>query len=253
MAELMKSVKSITACTLAVGATLSLSSKAAIIYQDDFNFTGALNGRTPIQTTGANWTADPSWTANGSSVNPTTANRSANLPFTAVNGMIYELTATMSNASGSTTTWISLGFHGSGTPAVNSNFTSGGIATAILRDDGNNQFYAGSGASNTSGNLAIPGFAANTFYEYKIVLNTMGANWTYDVYRDGTQLDVNGSAAGLTYTWAVNPSINSIMLSSNTASGSARYDSFSFVAIPEPSSMLCLVTAGALGLVRRRR
>ena len=254
MTGLMKSMKSTIASTLAAGALLSLSAQAAIIYQDDFNFSGSLNGRTPNQTTGSNWTAFGTWTGNGASITPGEANRSAYLPFVPQSGMIYELTAGMSNASGSATTWISLGFSESGTPPSNNNFTSGGIATVILRDNSLNQTYAGSGVANSSGSLNFPTFVANTFYEYKVVLNTTGANWTYDVYRDGVQLDVNGGAAGLTYTWSSgNPTIGSVLLSNNTASSSARYDYFRLEAIPEPSSVLSLAAAGLLGLLRRRR
>lgn len=254
----MKTRISTTACTLTVGMLLALSSQAAIIYSDDFNFTGNLNGRTPTETTGgATWTADGTiWTSDGNSVTPGAPTRTAYLPFVPQTGMIYELSARMSNASGGTGIWVSLGFNQNAAPDVAANFTgNAGIGTVILRDNGNNQMYAGPAVSGASSNLVIPGYAADTFYEYKVVLNTMGANWTYDVYRDGTQLDVNGNTtAGLTYTWTSgNPTIRSVQLSSNTASGSARYDNFSLVAIPEPTSALSLVLAGALGLIRRRR
>lgn len=255
----MQSVKSSIISTLAGGALLSVSSQAAIIYQDDFNFTGSLNGRTPTQTTGgATWTSsDTIWTADGSSLNPGVATRTAYLPFQPQNGMIYELTARMSNASSNNANWISLGFNQNEAPGITTNFTgSEGIGTVILRENGQNQTYSGpnvSGVGSGTG-LTIPGYAADTFYEFKIVLNTMGTNWTFDVYRDGTQLDVNGTGtAGLTHTWTTNPTIGSVQLSSNSSSGSARYDYFSLEAIPEPSSVLSLAAAGLLGLIRRRR
>jgi hypothetical protein len=254
----MKTRISTTACTLTAGMLLGLSSQAATIYSDDFNFTGTLNTRTPTETTGgAQWvSSDTIWTANGSSLSPGAATRSAYLPFVPQSGMIYELTARMSNADSTSTNWISLGFNANAAPEVTANFTgNNGIGTVILRENGQNQTYSGPavGGVGSGTGLTIPGYAAGTFYEFKIVLNTMATNWTFDVYRDGTQLDVNGGLAGSTHTWTTNPTIGSVQLSSNSTSGSARYDSFSLVAIPEPSSVLSLVTAGALGLLRRRR
>jgi hypothetical protein len=239
------------------------ASASTVIYADDFNFSGAMHGRTPTTTTGgATWNTlvttttpntDP-WSGNGTSVNSSTDIRSAMLPFTPVDGYIYELSVKMSGASTATSSkWISVGF-GLPDATTSGNFTSvapnGGNGTMILRENGAyGSFTTRGGTNNITGTpaAAVPSFTAGTFYDYKVVLDTSGANWVTTYHLGGNQV--------ASFTWSTDPSIGYVMLTSNTTSGSARFDDFLLTAqaVPEPASVALCGLAGMLALSRRRR
>lgn len=247
-------------CGIGVAGSLAMTSSAAtVIYADDFNFTGGMNGRTPTITTGgATWntvvSAADAWSGNGSSVNSTTAVRSALLPFTPEDGYIYELSVKMSGAStGTSSNWISVGF-GLPTSTTSGNFTSGapngGNGTMILRENGNYGSFTSRGGTNSitgTPSAAIPSFTAGTFYDYKVTLDTSGANWVTKYHFGGSEV--------ASFTWTTDPSIGYVMLTSNTTSGSARFDDFLLTAqaVPEPASVALCGLAGMLALSRRRR
>jgi hypothetical protein len=85
-------------------ATLASSStaRAAIVFQDNFNRVGALNGSTPSSTAGSNWTATPGFSTDGTKVSAAfglfddfTSAAYVPMPVTITSGNIYTLSATM--------------------------------------------------------------------------------------------------------------------------------------------------------------
>lgn len=243
----------------ALAAVLPL--QAAIIYQDNFNFGTSgtpvtLNGRTPTITTGTNTWTSANITGNGSDVGQTGGSGSATayLPFTPLTGQIYELTALMSNASSVATSFVSLGFNQNAAPTTTTNFAgNSGIGHVALRQTGNLQWWEGPATGGfTTSNVAISGYTAGTFYEFKLLLNTMAANWTMDLFFNGSQVDINGATAGSSHTWATNPTIGSIQISSSAISAQARWNSVTLTAIPEPSFAGLVALSGLLAFRRRR-
>jgi hypothetical protein len=74
------------------------SARAAIVFQDNFNRTGPLNGSTPSFTPGGNWTAQSGFATDGSKVNAGPAflqSAYVPLPVAITSGNIYTLYATM--------------------------------------------------------------------------------------------------------------------------------------------------------------
>jgi len=249
----MKATRFLTLLAGAIfGAALSLSN-AAVVYQDDFDFTGAMNGRAPTvaPSAGLTWTTSTTWKGNGTSITAESAVKAAYLPFTPENGYIYELSVKMANTFNSASTvWTSVGF-GVASPLVTSNFTTatdgGGFGTLILRENGNYQGYSTRATSAVTG-TATPGYASGVFIDFKVVLDTSSSTWVTRYFVGGTQVG--------TYNWtAGNPPIGSIMLTTTSASPSARFDDFLFTsqAVPEVSSSALCGLAGVLLLSRRRR
>src|SRR5262245_323443 len=87
-------------------ALLSLcatSARAEIVWQDNFNRSGPLNGSTPSNTTGGTWTANPGFATDGTRVSAAfglfddfTSAAYVPLPVAITSGNIYTLYATMS-------------------------------------------------------------------------------------------------------------------------------------------------------------
>ena len=226
---------------------LTLEVSAATIYEDNFNFTGNLNNRA---IGGTAWTTSDTWAGNGSSVTAASSVKTASLPFAPQEGYLYELSVQMANGGAGGTNWTAISF-GPANPAVTGNFTTasphGGFGSMILRENGNYQGFSTRASSVVSG-TAVPGFAADTFYDFKITLNTAGTFWVTNYFFDGNNVG--------TYTWDPDdPPIGSVMLSTSTASSSARFDNFQLtsVQVPEASSMALSGIAGILIFSRRRR
>jgi len=76
------------------------SARATIVFQDNFNRVGPLNGSTPSSTAGSNWTATPGFTTDGSKVSGSfgfsdfTTSAYVPLPVAITSGNIYTLSAT---------------------------------------------------------------------------------------------------------------------------------------------------------------
>jgi hypothetical protein len=83
---------------LSIGAT---SAQAVIVFQDNFNRVGPLNGSTPSLTAGSNWTANPGFATDGTKVNAAfgfdnfTTAAYVPLPVAITSGNVYTLSATM--------------------------------------------------------------------------------------------------------------------------------------------------------------
>jgi hypothetical protein len=77
------------------------TAQAAIVFQDNFNRVGPLNGSTPSFTSGGNWTANPGFATDGTKVNAAfgfdnfTTAAYVPLPVAITSGNIYTLSATM--------------------------------------------------------------------------------------------------------------------------------------------------------------
>lgn len=77
------------------------SGRAAIVFQDNFNRVGPLNGSTPSTSAGSNWTANPGFATDGTKVNASfgftnfTSSAYVPLPVAITSGNIYTLSATM--------------------------------------------------------------------------------------------------------------------------------------------------------------
>jgi hypothetical protein len=94
----------IALASMVVAAAFASSSSvhAAIVFQDDFNRVGPLNGSTPSFTSGGNWTAHPGFSTDGTKVSfvaPSlfefTEAAYVPLPVAITSGNIYTLSATM--------------------------------------------------------------------------------------------------------------------------------------------------------------
>jgi hypothetical protein len=249
--------------TIGLGLISTAALPAAVIYSDNFDFTGSLDGRTPTITTDGNqWTASTasstpstgSYDGDGSVVDRTgTDGTRAYLPFSPDTGTVYTLKAEISHTGNNS--WMTLGF-GPSSPGNDAFFNNGGISSLLLRANGDADWFEGpgTGGAGISGDgTPISGFTVDTFYEFELVLDTTGSQWTVDAFAAGSQLDLNGAAAGLTHTWSSNPTIGSVMLTSNgEAKGS--YDNFELTVIPEPSAgLLALLGLLPLLAIRRRR
>ncbi len=86
---------------VAILSICATSARAAIVFQDNFNRSGPLNGSTPSFTAGSNWTANPGFATDGTKVNAAfglgnfTTSAYVPLPVAITSGNIYTLTATM--------------------------------------------------------------------------------------------------------------------------------------------------------------
>jgi hypothetical protein len=231
----------------------SVHARATVIYSDSFNRTGILNGSAPDVTNvpGQNWIADVSVTTDGSrAADPHLT--SAWLPVTIAANNIYTLQADLDVVRTTDGSWMSLAF----SPTGNTGF---GISTNPsvgpwtlqrgdgLATDGGDGLFAGPGTTNVqtigAGNTGVQ--------TWKIVLDTMAAQWTATFYRDNAQV-------GMTYTYGTNPSGLSYVGFHDINNDGGFVDNFSFAdaveAIPEPSTFV-LASLGllSLGLRRRRR
>jgi hypothetical protein len=125
------------------------SGSSSVLYEDEFGFTGDLNGRMPVTTTGSSAWTSANFEANGSSVAATVPFRTAYLPFMPREGFIYTLSASLSIGTNASS-WVSLGFN-SPSPNTNLEFSGdGGIGTVILRNSGQVHWFPGPGSHGLS-------------------------------------------------------------------------------------------------------
>mgnify|MGYP005846227271 CR=1 FL=1 len=201
------------AATLAMLATSSVHADT-VHYFDGFsgNSTINLHGTTPDTTFGANtWIANTIWKADGTTVQGTGGVRSAYLPFGPEIGKIYTLTVVLAKPTSTSAGWGAFGF------------TEGrqldrffGKADDLGSVDANPWMlyrtnldavaaFAGPGTANNSGNLT----PYTDTLTMSVVLNTEQPAWTAEWFVDGASVH--------THTYATNPTIDHIGISSNIA------------------------------------
>lgn len=214
---------------------------AAVIYQDSFTRTGALNGTSPdvVNVPAATWTANGTITTNGSiAINP--GSTAAFLPFTPATGVVYTLSADLNAVSGD---WGAFGFSGTSNTAglwhVANPTASAWMLERADRVSGD-AFFAGPATNNSQGiGNSVAGF--NTF---SIVLDTTNPlAWTTSIFRGNTQV-------GTTFTYTTNPTIAFVGFGN---SGASQINNFTLSVVPEPGSFAIMgLGMVMIGLVRRR-
>jgi hypothetical protein len=196
------------------------------IYADDFSSGGDLHGTAPDVRPGTEtWVAPANWRANGTttSVNSTSADDSAFLPFTPLTGKIYTLSANLAQPTGgysvdNTNAWAAIGFSadkGTGAFAANPNNPSPWMQ---LRRTGQVRTLTGPA---TTGSVNEP----NTYDKrriIRIVLDTTAANWTAEWFV--------GVRSVRKVTFATNPVINYIGIAREDGVA-ADFDSFRLTAV----------------------
>ena len=214
---------------------------AQVIYQDNFNRTGNLNGSTP--TVGGNAWSSANWSTDGSAAKPDANGYMAILPFTPVQGNIYTLSASMNPTSpADSSSWFVLGF--TNRNATDNWFTATQSSASIAARVSNNEYpdfyFNGPGSAGFG---TVGSYAAGA-HLYSITLDTTAgnsANWTVSYSVDGTQV-IAPTALGY------NPTINYVGFGSNDATG-GTIDNFSLtvVAVPGSSPYAGWATANAGG------
>lgn len=262
------------AVPIAIGTVVALvglagtASASNTIYQDNFSGSASnpLNGTSPsVNATGAAWTADTGWRADGSQTAAdaaTNGSSDAYLPFTPSSGNIYTLSATMSPSLTSGSNWFALGFVGSFSSATS---TTGGVANngdgvnAWFGDSGSGQLNAGpwllmnSGWNGEDPNESyFPGPGASGAVNFTgksgdtvaIVLNTQSSAWTFQVFDNGTNVSP-------VIPFSSNPAITGVGLG-QFAPAVGSVSNFSLTSVPEPTT-LGVFAIGGLGLLLLKR
>jgi len=247
---------------------------AAIIIADSFNGLPAgtnINGRTPDVNliNSNNWVAATStFLANGTgalsadTTNARTAALDLGAGYLAAIPGIYELSLTITQPTVSSQSWIALGFSQSN--VVTDNLVGNqGNPWLLFRLNGNVNVYGGPNTQNQLTNGGITGAATVTAtrevpHVFSLLLDTSLPNWTLNAAIDGTPIDVNGSLAGLAYTFATNPTTSryvAMSVGTNGTNAIGTVDNFqlSFPPIPEPSTTLLWGIAIGAGIIWRRR
>lgn len=95
-------LRKMTYAAVALLSIYTTPAQAAIVFQDNFNRTGALNGSTASNTTGGPWTATPGFTTDGTRVSASfglfddfTSAAYVPLPVAITSGNVYTLSATI--------------------------------------------------------------------------------------------------------------------------------------------------------------
>jgi len=177
------------------------------------------------------------------------------LTFTPQSGVVYQLSATLTNTfvSGDTDNWVTFGFI---TNTGSTIYGGGGAPWILLKSSGAVEAYGGPGT--LGGNkTASTGNGILTNNTMTITLDTTTTLWTYQfsyLATDGTTL-----LTSATTTYATNPTITAVGIASyNSPTGTRTVDNFTLTAtaIPEPSTYALMVgTTGLVtaGILRYRR
>jgi hypothetical protein len=269
-----------------VGAALlgllgsGLAAHGAVLISDNFDSVASganLNGRTPGTTVnGAKWAAATNdFLGNGAGgLNADSRlTRSAFVDlganYLSTNPGLYELSVdiTQPSTSPSDTSWLGFGFaQGStalgGAPDLNNQFvTNNGAPWTLYRLTGAVATFGGPSNTNAAGNGTTATLGST--HTFKLQLDTSAAAWTLNGFLDGTQVDLNGSAAGNTYSYAGNTNGNptashyvGIATAQNPTGAVGTIDNFVLtgpVPAPEPATIGLLGLAGVGLLAKRRR
>jgi hypothetical protein len=242
----------------------SAPSRAAVLISDTFDTVanGAnLNGRTPPVNNGKPWVATTATlTGNGAGgLNADTLQaRSASIDlgagYLSSNPGVYDISADLTQPTGgSGSSWVAVGL-ASGAD-VNQNFVgNNGAPWVLYRFSGQVVVFAG--PSNTTTVLTTTA-TTGTPHNFKLELDTTTPSWTLNGFLDGVQVDLNGVAAGNTFTYTTNPVAThyaALATGPNGAGGTATVDNFQVTGpLPEPGSALMMLAGLAITATRRRR
>jgi hypothetical protein len=251
----------------------SVSAQAQILVHETFTRTNASIVRNTAASPVAgpvNWAGSPGFTVQSNTLRSATTgsghvlNMDFGINYFSNNPGIYTLTADVFFSSAMTASAQSwqIGFNNATSTSAGANRSllstdgHGGAPGIILRGDGQASVKAVNNISSVY-NSSTGAFPANSVYALTLVLDTSSANWTTDAFIGSTQLDLNGVAAGNTYTYTTNPTIRYATIASTitTANQAEAYlDNFmlTFTPIPEPSSF-SLIVLGTLAWVASRR
>jgi hypothetical protein len=240
-------IKLLSVLTLGVALAYTSVASAAVIYQDDFNRIGVLNGSEPTITTEGNQWRSSNWTTDGSAATVSAGGLMAILPFTPVTGYVYTLSASMNPTTpAGSPSWFALGF--TGRNATDNWFAGGPSSASIFARVSNDvypDFYALGPDTGGIGNLG--NYADGVAHVYSISLNTTAINsadWTASYSVDGNQVI---APTRLGY----NPTINYVGFGNDATGGTIS--NFSLTVVPEPSTYaLVLGGIATLLLIRRR-
>lgn len=248
--------------SLLVIASLALAADPALattIYQDNFNGSttnNSLNGAAPDTRPASETWVSSEWRASGTvaTLNATSNDDGAYLPFVPTTGFIYTLSMTAAQPSfaASTAGWLGLGFT-AGNTASDTSFATATIGAApwllwrpstaanpnqsqVVTRLGPGTSLDGSGDNQNEG----PFTGTQTL---TIVLNTVGAAWTAEWFV--------GAISVRSSTYATNPTINYVGFARENGQTST-ITNFELTSVPEPSAAL-LGGLGLLALLRRRR
>ena len=223
----MKTIaKYIPAAALGTLLLIGGTNKASAVTIYSQTFTGGTDAlvSTTSTTGGGTWAGDNIINLNGLLEGGWGA---ASLAFTPTSGLVYELTANISDQYWGS--WIGVGFlpdnslygWSPNNPVALRTATGWGISP-----------QGGSGSTLISNTVTIQ-------------LDTTLANWTTSIYQGGTQI-------GSTYTYTTNPTIPRGGFVSEGSGG--QVNAFQLTAVPEPSTY-AMVLGGLLNLslIRRRR
>lgn len=253
---------------LAGGAQLH----AAIIFQDDFNRSGSLNGSTPSFGSAAQWTATASFTTNGAQLDTNNTFLQAAylpLPVPIESGYIYTLYATTYHNPGPVNTpadpsgFVMFGFFDSA-PAYAAGFSvDNGNAIAIGPRDGqstvepllnghiNGDVVAPSGTNGVTFGVQLRETAPNSWVANVVDL-TSGLPGTFLLTPGGNSVETPvslGSISTIGFISAASypPYIDNLTLDRTPVAGAA---------VPEPLSILTwagVIASSAVFGVRRRQ
>lgn len=266
-------------CMFMICVTAGLAG-AGVIYQDNFNKTGRVQGAgytqvlkasLPTVTTGGQWWKSYySSTVNSLGINESgTMNtytstssgyyRNAFLDFTPQSGKIYTLTVDMSvenivNGSG----FITAGFSANTAlidsyatiteAAAGGTYASGEYVSDMTTAVGGWVLNANQSASTYKDAEYAGSVSAGTtpagFNTYTVILNTQGENWTAEWKLNGTSVR--------TETYTEEPVIRNVFLGV-AGVADASFQDFSLSVVPEPGSVALLGAGSAIILICRRR
>ncbi len=221
--------------------------QAAVLYQDSFEGTGALDGREPeVNTLAGVWTAFPEMTCVNSEVQMPSSgtDMSAYLPFTPEPGHVYVLAVDMNPLMGTATEWSCLGFVGN--PATSSVFYNNNAFAWMLQrlNRAESQMFVNGFGAMSSG----PGGGAG-YTTWKMVLDTT----TGDASAGWTVRFVLGRAGSFgnqlwSYVYETNPAIAALGIGGESTHISANFDNLLLTdsAAPQGSLSVQRTADGAL-------
>jgi len=241
--------------------------QAAVLISDNFDTVATsadINGRAPVVNTinGNAWSATTSsilGSGSGTLIgNPATLSHSASIDLGADyltdNPGLYSLSSQFSFPSGSSALgWVGMGFTPSASTAQNF-VGNNGSPWLLYRANGTVIFFGG---PNTLDGTTLGTLATGSAHNFELELDTSGSQWLANVYIDGVQYDLNGSAAGMSFALgsAANFShyIGLATGVNGTTTVSGTIDNFVFEAVPEPRVTLLLGLSFGMLFMRRRR